>query len=113
MKPEFPPVDLTPRKRLDLRSIKPPQGEDANVEANTRKLAEEWGAVTTVPPAKIETASLRLEIPAYLDQQLAERAFRGVDGRRVTKQYIVLQALKDAGFHVEAADLVPDKRRRK
>ena len=113
MKPEFPPIDLEPRKRVDLRSIKAPDGDDANVEANSRKLAGEWGAVTTVAPAKGPVASLRLEVPLYLDQQLAERAFRGVDGKRVTKQYIVLQALKDAGFHVEPDDLVPDKRRRR
>jgi hypothetical protein len=113
MKTEFPPVDLGARKRLDLRSIKAPEGDDANVEANSRKLAEEWGAVTRIAPAKGPVASLRLEVPLYLDQQLAERAFRGVDGKRVTKQYIVLQALKNAGFHVEPDDLVPDKRRRR
>jgi hypothetical protein len=113
MKPEFPPVDLSPRKRLDLRSIKAPQGEDTSVEANSRKLAEEWGAVTMLPPAKGGTASLHLEIPAYLDQELAERALRGVGGTRVTKQYLVIQALKDAGFHVEPGDLVPDKRKRR
>ena len=113
MKTELPPIDLTPRKRLDLRAIKAPPGEDANIEANTRKLAEDWGAVTTVTPSKGPLASLRLEIPGYLDQELAERALRGVNGQRVTKQCLVIQALKDAGFHVEADDLVPDKRKRR
>jgi hypothetical protein len=113
MKTEFPPVDLTPRKRLDLRSIKPPQGEDASVEANSRRLAEDWGAVTTVTPTKGMVASLRLEIPAYLDQELAERALRGMNGHRVTKQFLVIKALQDAGFHVDPDDLVPDKRKRR
>lgn len=113
MKPDFPPVDLTPRKRVDLRSIKPPANEDASVEANSRKLAEDWGAVTTVAPARGGVASLRLEIPAYLDQELAEKALRGVSGQRVTKQFLVIQALKNAGFHVHPDDLVPDKRKRR
>lgn len=113
MKPDFPPIDLSPRKRLDLRSIKAPESDDVRVEANSRKLAEEWGAVTTVSPAKGASASLRLEIPAYLDQELAERALRGIGGQRVTKQFLVIQALKDVGFHVDPDDLVPDKRKRR
>lgn len=113
MKTEFPPVDLTPRKRVDLRAIKAPQGEDSSVEANTRKLADDWGAVTTITPNKGPIASLRLEIPAYLDQELAERALQGVNGQRVTKQFLVIQALKDAGFYVDPDDLVPDKRKRR
>lgn len=113
MKPDFPPIDLSSRKRLDLRSIKAPASEDADVVANSQKLAEEWGAVTTVTPAKAATASLRLEIPAYLDQELAEQALRGLNGQRVTKQFLVIEALRKAGFHVEPGDLIPDKRKRR
>jgi hypothetical protein len=113
MKSALPPIDLSPKRKVDLRALKAPPGEDASVEANSRKLAEDWGAVTTVTPNKGPLASLRLEIPAYLDQELAERALRGVNGQRVTKQYLVIQALKDAGFHVEPDDLVPDKRKRR
>ncbi|MBE7157666.1 MAG: hypothetical protein INR62_04400 [Rhodospirillales bacterium] len=109
MKTEFPPVDFAPKKRLDLRAIKAPEGEDANVEANSRKLAAEWGAVTTVTPPRAPIASLRIEIPEYLDRELAQRAFE----QRATKQFLVVQALKAAGFHVEDADLVPDKRKRR
>lgn len=113
MKQEFTAIDLSPRKRLDLRSIKAPETQDVSVEANSQKLAEEWGAVTSVTPAKGPVASLRLEIPAYLDQALAEKALRGVNGQRVTKQFLVIQALRDAGFHVDPSDLVPDKRKRR
>jgi len=109
MKPHFPPVDLSPRKRLDLRSIKAPEAEDANVEANSRRLASEWGAVTSVPVSRGPIASLRIEIPEYLDRELAQRAFE----QRVTKQFIVVQALQTAGFNVEPGDLVPDKRKRR
>jgi len=109
MKPELPPVDLAPRKRLDLRSIKAPDANDANVEANSRRLASEWGAVTNVPISRGPIASLRIEIPEYLDRELAQRAF----DQRVTKQYLVVQALQAAGFNVDANDLVPDKRKRR
>ena len=47
------------------------------------RLASEWGAVTTVPSPKPVIASLRLEIPEYLDRQLAQAAF---DQRVTTKQ---------------------------
>lgn len=113
MKVNFPPIDLTPKKRLDLKAIKAPETEDLAVEANSQKLAEDWGAVTTVGRPKPRVASLRLEIPEYLDQELAERALQGQQGRRVTKQFLVIQALQGAGFHVDVDDLVPDKRKRR
>ncbi len=113
MKVEFPPIDLTPKRKVNLKAIKAPEAEDQAVEANSQKLAEDWGAVTTVGRPKPRVASLRLEIPAYLDQELAERALQGQQGRRVTKQFLVIQALQRAGFHVDVDDLVPDKRKRR
>jgi hypothetical protein len=65
------------------------------------------GAVTNVPISRGPIASLRIEIPEYLDRELAQRAF----DQRVTKQYLVVQALQAAGFNVDANDLVPDKRK--
>lgn len=52
-------------------------------------------------------ASLRLVIPTYLDNQLTQIAA----GKRVTKRYLILKALSDAGYHIEKEDLVADKRR--
>src|SRR3954447_9081012 len=109
MKTELPPIDVTPRKRVDLRSLQAPATTDETVEANSRRLASEWGAVTAVDRPKPVIASLRLEIPEYLDRQLAQAAFE----QRVTKQFLVIQALQAAGFNVEPADLVPDKRKRR
>ena len=43
------------------------------------------------------------------DRELAQRAFE----QRVTKQYLVVAALKEAGFKIEPQDLVPDKRKRR
>jgi|tagenome__1003787_1003787.scaffolds.fasta_scaffold16232430_2 hypothetical protein len=110
MKTELPPINVAPRKRVDLRSLQAPTiADDRVVEQNSRRLASEWGAVTTVPSPKPVIASLRLEIPEYLDRQLAQAAF----DQRVTKQFLVIQALKAAGFNVEPGDLVPDKRKRR
>lgn len=52
-------------------------------------------------------ASLRLVIPAYLDNQLTQIAA----SKRVTKRYLILKALSEAGYHIEKEDLVADKRR--
>lgn len=52
-------------------------------------------------------ASLRLVIPTYLDNQLTQIAA----GKRVTKRYLILKALSDAGYRIEKEDLVADKRR--
>jgi len=52
-------------------------------------------------------ASLRIEVPAYLDDELTQKAA----GQRVTKQFLVLMALRQAGYHIDDADIVADKRK--
>lgn len=54
-----------------------------------------------------KNASLRLMIPTYLDNQLTQIAAR----KRVTKRFLILKALSEAGYHLEKEDLVADKRR--
>ena len=84
--------DLAPRKRVDLKSIKSADVDDAAVAENSRKLGTEWGAQTSLSPTpepeierpKVPLASLRIEVPDYLDRELALKA---VD-QRVTKQYL-------------------------
>ena len=124
-KPALPPIDddlaAAPRPRLDLRALapRPPVG-DAEVEANSRALGTRWGASTSLDaptpapdmpagaiPAAAPLASLRLEVPAYLDQALTLRAAE----QRVTKAFLVMTALAHAGYAVAPADLVPDRRR--
>jgi hypothetical protein len=114
-KPALPPIDAdlagAPRPRLDLRALKPREPlADAEVEANSRALGARWGASTSLepPPAPaVPFASLRLEVPAYLDQALTLKAAE----RRVTKAFLVMSALAQAGYPVEPADLVPDRRK--
>jgi hypothetical protein len=63
------------------------------------------------PPARQKTPpfGLHLAIPEYLDRELAMVAA----AERVTKLYLVLKALAEAGFHIEPTDLVPDGRRKR
>lgn len=116
----LPPIDhdltQTARPRLDLRALKqPPQVDDAVVDANSRTLGERWGASTSlaapedkaVPPPPPPPASLRLEIPVYLDQALTLKAAQ----ERVTKSFLVMTALAQAGYRIAPHDLVPDRRR--
>ena len=120
-KPVLPPIDAElerPRRRVDLRAVRPKgQIDDAAVEENSRRLGEEWGASTSLPSCgalsprpdapRTPLASLRIEVPAYLDDELTQKAA----ARRVTKQFLVLSALRQAGYHIVDADLVADKRR--
>jgi hypothetical protein len=108
-KTDLPPLDLDPpRKRLDLKAIRPKETDDAILDDNSRRIGTEWGAVTSLgTPKKTLMASLRIEVPEYLDRALALKAAE----QRVTKQYLVLSALKEAGFRIEDQDLVADKRR--
>jgi hypothetical protein len=115
-KPALPPIDAElehPRKRVDLKSIRPKTAtDDATVEENSRKLGSEWGASTTLTgsqstPVAPVLASLRIEVPTYLDDELTQRAA----ARRVTKQFLVLTALRQAGYRIRDADIVADKRK--
>jgi hypothetical protein len=117
-KSALPPIDADlehPRQRVDLKAIRPKgQADDATIEENSRRLGSEWGASTSLqPPAPEPTAvraplaSLRIEVPAYLDDELTQKAA----SQRVTKQYLVLTALRQAGYHIDDADIVADKRK--
>jgi hypothetical protein len=112
-KPPLPPIDAdlqSPRKRVDLKAIRSKvEADDATVAENSHKLGSEWGASTSLekPEPRTPIASLRIEVPAYLDDELTQKAAV----QRVTKQYLVLTALRLAGYHIEDADLVADKRK--
>ncbi len=120
-KPALPPIDAEleqPRQRVDLKAIRPKaRADDATVEENSRRLGTEWGASTSLqgiqPPdpkaaeERTPLASLRIEVPTYLDDELTQRAA----AQRVTKQFLVLTALRRDGYHIEDTDLVADKRK--
>lgn len=57
--------------------------------------------------AKKQLDTFQMKIPRYLMQQLAQNAVT----RRVTRKYLVLEALKSAGYQIEQDDLQEDGRR--
>lgn len=109
----LPPItaELKPRPKQDFSRLRPPiTTSDEEIDENSKKLGEHWGASTSLElPRAVEMASLRIVIPEYVDRALAVKAA----DERVTKQYLVLKALSDAGFRVDPQDLVEDKRKNK
>jgi hypothetical protein len=104
-----------PRQRVDLKGLKPrePMADEA-VEANSRMIGEKWGASTQLPQIEPEVplapvTSIRGYIPQYLDDELSIKAAE----RRVTKTFLIMEALAKAGYRVDEADLVQDRRRNK
>jgi hypothetical protein len=120
-KTTLPPIDDELRrrgKRVDLRAIRPKgDADDATIDENSRLLGNEWGASTSLPRTqphasaspvvRAPVASLRIEVPVYLDDALTREAAE----KRVTKQYLVLTALRQAGYRIDDADFVADKRK--
>jgi hypothetical protein len=119
-KAALPPIDDELResgKRVDLRAIRPKgDADDATIDENSRLLGNEWGVSTSLqraqPPAsaspvRAPVASLRIEVPVYLDDALTREAAE----KRVTKQYLVLTALRQSGYRIDDADFVADKRK--
>lgn len=121
----FPPLDdeLRPRARLKKHADAAP-ATDEEIEANSRLMGEKWGASTSVAAAAASPAaapapppplpplapvtSIRGYIPQYLDDELAVKAAE----RRVTKTFLIMEALEKAGYHVEENDMVQDRRKR-
>ena len=110
---DFPSLkgDLRPRARLKRHT----DGSvtDEEIDANSRQIGERWGASTTVPtpqppPAQTRVVSVRGYIPFYLDDELARKAAE----RRVTKTFLIMEALAKAGYHVDESDMVQDRRKK-
>jgi hypothetical protein len=103
----------TPRQRLDLKSLKPREPlADKAVELNSHTIGEKWGVSTQLRALEpiSQTApvtSIRGYIPQYLDDELSVKAAE----RRVTKTFLIMEALAKAGYRVDEADLVQDRRR--
>jgi hypothetical protein len=117
--------------RLNLRDLKPAGIDDAQAERHVEEITSTYGAHVQIVPAKSRVAepvkpfvapeaapqpgpgrrsrfaSFRVDLPEYLDQELTERSAR----ERVTKTYLILDALRRAGFTVRPDDLVSDRRK--
>lgn len=87
---------------------------DQAVEENSQVLADKWVGkkaepATPPPTGATDFVSLRGYIPEYLDRELAIKAAT----TRVTKTYLILEALQRAGYHIEESDISTDRRRNK
>ncbi len=111
-------------KRPPLPSVRSPVAEPAaNDELIKNRLREATKDVlpgpqapaAAPPPARPATAprpaerSMQFVMPDYLFEELGHKAV----GRRVTKRYLLLEALAQAGYRVDEADMVEDGRRRR
>ena len=116
---DFPPIKDELRQaaktRLDV-SLKPrPELPDEAIAANSRVIGERYGSATSLPPAPVveppkptaPLTSVRFDCPEYLDKALSVKAAE----EGVTKTYLILQALGQAGYRLDEVDLVKDRRR--
>lgn len=102
--------ELRPRDRL--KKAANAKLTDAAVEKNSRKLARKWGVDTAAaepePPAQAAgLVSIRGYIPEYLDRDLAVQAAQ----QRVTKTFLIMDALAKAGYRIDPIDMNQDRRR--
>jgi hypothetical protein len=110
---DFPPIGDELRPKPKLKRHTDEAASDAEVEENSRRIGERWGAATRITrePEPVPTApvvSIRGYIPEYLDQEMAMKAAE----RRVTKTFLIMEALAKAGYRVDEVDLVQDRRKR-
>jgi hypothetical protein len=102
------------RPKRDLTLPPRPDLPDAAVETRTREIGEKWGAATQMvsatqpePEPTAPLISVRFDCPDYLDTAISVKAAE----QNVTKTYLILRALKDAGYELRDVDLVVDRRK--
>lgn len=118
----FPPIKDELRQaaktRLDINLKPRPELPDEAIAANSRVIGERYGSATSLPPLApvvepqkpaAPLTSVRFDCPDYLDKALSVKAAE----EGVTKTYLILQALGQAGYRLDAVDLVKDRRRLK
>ncbi len=110
---DFPPIsdELRPKARLKRHDAN--IASDADIEANSRRIGEKWGAATRLdqerePIALAPVVSIRGYIPDYLDREMAMKAAE----RNVTKTFLIMESLAKAGFRVDPADMIQDRRKK-
>ncbi len=106
--------DLPPPRRARVQLPAAPD-DDAVVAARADALSLRHGAlrgggahVARLYPEPSPTESWKLTLPDYLNGELNRLAAE----RKVTKNFLVIEALQKAGYAVKSEDLVGDRRRR-
>jgi hypothetical protein len=103
------------KPRLNMALPSRPDVPDTAIEARSKEIGEKWGAATQLPPTPAPeptepTApliSVRFDCPDYLDRAVSVAAAE----QNCTKTYLILQALKVAGYEIKDVDLVVDRRK--
>ena len=111
---DFPSLKDEFRPRPKLKKHTDELIADEVIEGNSVQIGQAWGASTrmpapeppTVPLAKV--VSIRGYIPDYLDDELTRKAAE----RRVTKTFLLMEALAKTGYRVDEIDLVQDRRKK-
>ncbi len=100
--------------RVDVKLKPRAELPDDVVESRSREIGEKWGSATHIQPPpepvpKAPLTSVRFDAPDYLDRELSIKAAE----QGVTKTYLILKALGDAGYRLDDADLIKDRRRQR
>jgi hypothetical protein len=102
------------RPKRDLALPPRPDLPDRTVETRAREIGEKWGAATQMvssaqpePEPIAPLISVRFDCPDYLDTAISVKAAE----QNVTKTYLILRALKEAGYELRDVDLVVDRRK--
>jgi hypothetical protein len=86
-----------------------PDMADEVIEARTREIGARWGATTQIQPPPAPLISVRFDCPDYLDRAVSVATAE----QGCTKTFLILKALKLAGYELNDVDLVIDRRKTK
>lgn len=106
-------IRLARKPRINLDLPPRPDVPDQAIEEHSREIGGKWRASTQIPaaPALPEPTapltSVRFDCPDYVDRAISVAAAQ----ENVTKTFIILSALKAAGYDIKDVDLVVDRRR--
>lgn len=111
---DFPSLkdDLRPRAKLKRHTDAP--ATDEEIDVNSRLMGVKWGASTSIPaplpalPQVAPVVSIRGYIPDYLDDELTRKSA----ARRVTKTFLIMEALEKTGYYLNKDDLIQDRRKK-
>ena len=102
------------RPKLNLTMPRRTELPDEAIENRSREIGEKWGASTQIGATQQEPGeptapliSVRFDCPDYLDRAISIEAA----GQNCTKTYLILKALKLAGYEIRDVDLVVDRRK--
>lgn len=104
---------------LPQRKVVGPDGDDdLQILAAADQLSARHGALRAAVPTAADVsvktgesprAFMSLSLPDYLDRELSRRAA----DRRVSKVFLIVEALAKTGYEVKPEDMVGDRRRKR